>query len=420
MRQQQRTSGFRSCLSPAGAGRDSVRRGITLVEMLAVIAITATLIALLLPAVQSVRESARKTQCSNNLKQIGVALSAYESTAGRFPAGVAASAWQSLWRTTTTGTQDNRKFAGFYEWTYFLHTILPQLDEQSYYFSIKGPLFGVPTLSDASPRIASYTDWSNVKGVPLKGLLCPSDSISGPCWDAKTFGVSVAKSNYLGLFSGTSVCESLFATVSGTLVCVQDLSTNQNLTAGDNVTLAPLPPRSAMDRRSVFGFGQGQEISKIKEGAANTLAVCEYLRGVSDADGRGAFWKNFAGMQMLQARNGPNSLSPDSLQGQVPGVVGNPPNFAVDWGCFRTATGNQPNNRPDLNLPCTQGLTTGRPGFFDHAASRSRHSGGVYVLFCDGHVVFMADDIQSSLATPYGVWQRLAWIDDGLPIPTKF
>lgn len=416
MRQQQRTSGFRSCLSPAGAGRAFVRRGITLVEMLAVIAIIATLIALLLPAVQSVRESARKTQCSNNLKQIGVALSAYESTAGRFPAGIAASAWQSLWRTTATGTQDNRKFAGFYEWTYFLHTILPQLDEQSYYFSIKGPLFGVPTLSDTTPRIASYTDWSNVKGVPLKGLLCPSDTISGPCWDAKTFGVSVAKSNYLGLFSGTSVCESLFVVGGIALNCAPAAALG-NIRADQSVLLAPLPPRSVMDRRSVFGFGQGQEINKIKEGAANTLAVCEYLRGVSDADGRGAFWKNFAGMQMLQARNGPNSLNPDALQGQVPGVLAD---ISVDWGCFRTATGNQPNNRPDLNLPCTAGTTAGSAGFLDHAASRSQHSGGVYVLFCDGHVVFMADDIQSSLATPYGVWQRLAWIDDGLPIPTKF
>jgi prepilin-type processing-associated H-X9-DG protein len=183
-----------------------------------------------------------------------------------------------------------------------------------------------------------------------------------------------------------------------------------------NQPVLPLRPRTAtFDRRAVFGFGKGTTTQAIKDGLANTLAVAEYLRGVSDRDARGAFWVNDASTQMLHATTAPNSSSPDRLHQFR---IASSSLLASDWGCFNnTSSQNSPNNRPQLNLPCQPGTQSGeRRGIDGFATARSRHQGGVNALFCDGRVQFINDSIDSSTTSPYGAWQRLAWIDDGQPV----
>jgi prepilin-type N-terminal cleavage/methylation domain-containing protein len=126
-------------------------RGFTLIELLVVIAIIAVLIALLLPAVQQAREAARRSQCKNNLKQIGLAMHNYHDTARVFPYGA-----------LTVG--------GFHLRDTWMQQVLPYIDQAPLYSQYMAQ--NIQWVMDIPPAI---------RDMPLTVLMCPSDP-SGPAF----------------------------------------------------------------------------------------------------------------------------------------------------------------------------------------------------------------------------------------------
>ncbi len=136
--------------------RSGRRHGFTLIELLVVIAIIAILIGLLLPAVQKVREAANRAQCSNNLKQLGLAVHNFESTYGVMPP-----AW--YWDAAYGGT-----------YGYESATCKPQVIEGSCQY------FLLPFIEQNNLWTLSAGKASNVKTNVVKTFICPSDGTAWP------------------------------------------------------------------------------------------------------------------------------------------------------------------------------------------------------------------------------------------------
>src|SRR5437763_1172720 len=129
-------------------------RAFTLIELLVVIAIIGVLIALLLPAVQAAREAARRAQCTNNLKQIGIAMHNYHDQFGAFPPGGM--------------TQNGDPWGATSNYLSWRAMILPQMEQGTVYNAVN---VNISTWAGGTDPAAMFTAWRTV----FNTWLCPSD-----------------------------------------------------------------------------------------------------------------------------------------------------------------------------------------------------------------------------------------------------
>jgi prepilin-type N-terminal cleavage/methylation domain-containing protein len=179
--------------SPAGHSR-----GFTLIELLVVIAIIAILIALLLPAVQQAREAARRSQCRNNLKQIGLALHNYADTHGRFPPGGVCLDGAGCWSTYSASMADPRHVSSGASWVTML---LPYFDQSALYNQYR---FDLPSANAAN---------ATVRRTWLTVLQCPShlqSTLFSAAWAKGTYGGNFGVDNAMDASQNVSQFRGVF------------------------------------------------------------------------------------------------------------------------------------------------------------------------------------------------------------------
>jgi len=317
------------------------RCGFTLIELLVVIAIIAVLIALLLPAVQAAREAARRAQCTNNLKQLGLAIHNYESTHSMLPLG---RVWKPL-----PGIPFPSFFEGAQNTTWFTQ-MLPQFEQQALYNAYNFDI-GIegPPGSDGMPIGIAIN--STIYGTKLSAFQCPSDNERDLTliWPTNGYPIRGTRGNYVVSWGNTQW--------------------GQQNSAGGTATLN-LPVNY---QQSAFGHTPIR-LAGVTDGTSSTVFTAETLQGQVN-DVRGAVWTLGA---VFLSRFTPNGFR------DFYGVV-DPPSGGGD----RLGDGFCVND-PGGKMPC---VTVPFPFLDGYSGSRSRHPGGVNAGFGDGSVHFVKETI---------------------------
>jgi prepilin-type N-terminal cleavage/methylation domain-containing protein/prepilin-type processing-associated H-X9-DG protein len=312
-------------------------RGFTLIELLVVIAIIAVLIALLLPAVQAAREAARRIQCTNNLKQLGLAMHNYHDSTNTFPIG--AIGIRSPTAIANNNTYPNGTAASVSRRTWaFL--ILPYIDQGAMANAVNFSLPFNPPTGAANNTISETL---------ISTFLCPDDptvnQIDQNNRREGNYVVNWGNSNWGQNMTFTGATYNPF---SGPIV------------QGNPVYFLGAP----------FTMDKAYGVQNITDGTSNTLLMAEVIigatMGTTGYEHRGDIYNDDYNCAMFMAYSTPNSTIPD---------------WIANGYC----------RYPYLTNPPCSGTTNGAQNAFN--ASRSYHPGGVNALMSDGSVRFFKNTI---------------------------
>jgi prepilin-type N-terminal cleavage/methylation domain-containing protein/prepilin-type processing-associated H-X9-DG protein len=310
-------------------------RAFTLVELLVVIAIIGILVALLLPAIQAAREAARRAQCTNNLKQLGIAIHNYHDTYQQLPVGNHSCCW-GTWQMSILPFIEERQLGEMYTWMPKVVNGVPQdFFDYTWAYYAQDPSANPPVrnLDVVKSRIATLT--------------CPSDT---PRVSSGAAGITagITYHNYVANYGNTNHA--------GTNNSVKSNPAYIEYLGGPFLSYDSQPK----DQKTV-------KFRQIIDGLSKTLAFSETIQGEdgdsSHADLRGFTWWGWsAGFETYST---PNANDPDTLQ----------------QANYCNSTG--------VNPPCD-----GASGpNIKKAGARSHHPGGVNVAMCDGSVQYTVDDV---------------------------
>jgi prepilin-type N-terminal cleavage/methylation domain-containing protein/prepilin-type processing-associated H-X9-DG protein len=360
------------------------RRGFTLIELLVVIAIIAVLIALLLPAVQSAREAARRAQCTNNLKQIGIALHNYVSSNGSLPIG---SIYEAMSPVDCTYANTGANPLG---WSLFT-LILGYVEDQTIYNATNFNLSpGGHNYRGVDAGASNHTSMSATVG----SYVCPSDFGFTPYPYGTGAGQSTngySQGSYAGMVGTGDIWD---------WYCGCPPSTGGTCQGG-------VWPNGD----GLFFNDFAVRIESITDGTSNTIAVGEFARFKNDPDQVFNEWQRAIAFLSAYSNNTtrPQGLASSAPRINAPFAPDNLINYGAGSWTF-SPTG-------DVDAWCftsngVYALNLGQFGF------RSQHPGGANFLFADGSVHFIKETINmgNPSGTPplsKGVYRQLSTRNGG-------